>query len=100
MVSYISGLETTFKLQLDKQVNRLQRPRICSSPYSYINQRLLAFNLALRSAYKRALQPRLVSQEIISLYFSWVMRFIEAFRVSSKYLVKAGFTVTKKETTA
>ena len=28
------------------------------------------------------------------------MRFIEAFQVSSKYLVKAGFTVTKKETTA
>ena len=28
------------------------------------------------------------------------MRFIEAFQVSSRYLVKAGFTITKKETTA
>ena len=34
------------------------------------------------------------------LYFSCVMCFIEAFQVSSRYLVKAGFTITKKEITA
>ena len=41
-----------------------------SSAYSYINKRLLAFDLALRSAYERALRPGLVSQEIMLLYFS------------------------------
>jgi len=70
MVLYISGSGTTFKLRLDERISRLQRPRIYSLPYSYINQRLLAFNLALRSAYKKALQPGLVSQEIMLLYFS------------------------------
>ena len=36
----------------------------------------------------------------MSLYFSYITRFIKAFWVSSKYLIKVGFTITKKETTA
>ena len=34
------------------------------------------------------------------LYFSYITRFIKAFWVSSRYLIKAGFTVTEKEMTA
>ena len=34
------------------------------------------------------------------LYFSYVTCFIKVFQVSSRYLVKAGFTIIKKEITA
>jgi len=58
--------------------------------------RCLAFDLALRSSYKRAMRFGSASQETRSLYLDWVTRFIKLTLVSSRYLVKVGFTITEK----